>query len=127
MRPSQLRQPLHQNIMAFLRNLFGPNPVPIRTDPSTGQPVVDVRQVCEQLGLDPEREVSKGMSDPVLSTGLVIVDPSLVSHAPTHRGLSRANISPTRGESEAGPVPIDVGLRQGGAIDGIRGVEGYRH
>jgi hypothetical protein len=113
--------------MAFLQDLFAPDHVPSVTDPSTGQHVVDVRKVSEKLGLDPAQEMSKVMTDPVLSTAIVVVNPSLVSRAPTHRGLSRANISPTRRESEASPVPIDVGLRQGGAIDGIRGVEGYRH
>jgi hypothetical protein len=53
--------------------------------------------------------MSKVVTDPVLSTSLVIVDPSLVSRAPTHRGLSHANISPTRGESEANCVTNDGG------------------
>jgi hypothetical protein len=60
--------------MEFLQDLFAPDPVPIFTDPSTGRSVVDVRQVCEKLGLDPDEEISKLMTDSVLSTGIVIVD-----------------------------------------------------
>jgi hypothetical protein len=41
---------------------------------STRQSVVDVRQMCERLGLDPEREMSTVMPDPVLSPSLVSVD-----------------------------------------------------
>jgi hypothetical protein len=65
---------LQQRTLDFLRGLFAPDPVPIVTDPLTGHRVVDVRQVCEKLGLDPEREMSKVMTDSVLSTGIVIVD-----------------------------------------------------
>jgi len=54
MRPSQLRQQLQQKTMAFLQDLFVPDPVPSFTDPSTGQHVIDVRKVCEKLGLDAE-------------------------------------------------------------------------
>jgi hypothetical protein len=60
--------------MEFLQDLFAHDPVPIFTDPSTGQSVVDERQVCEKLGLDPDEEISKLMTDSVLSTGIVIVD-----------------------------------------------------
>jgi hypothetical protein len=70
MRPSQLQQ----KTMEFLQDLFAHDPVPIFTDPSTGQSVVDERQVCEKLGLDPDEEISKLMTDSVLSTGIVIVD-----------------------------------------------------
>jgi NitT/TauT family transport system substrate-binding protein len=38
-------------------DLFAPDPVPIVTDPSTGQRAVDIRKVCEKLGLDPEQEI----------------------------------------------------------------------
>jgi hypothetical protein len=70
MRPSELRQ----HTMHFLQDLFAPDPVPIVTDPLTGHHVIDVRQVCEKLGLDPDEEISKLMTDSVLSTGIVIVD-----------------------------------------------------
>jgi hypothetical protein len=70
MHPSQLQQ----KTMEFLQDRFAPDPVPIFTDPSTGQSVVDVRQVCEKLGLNPDEEISKLMTDSVLSTGIVIVD-----------------------------------------------------
>jgi hypothetical protein len=57
-----------------LQDLCAPDPVPTVTDPSTGHSVVDVRQVCEKLGLDPDQEMSKLMTGPVLSLGIVIVD-----------------------------------------------------
>jgi hypothetical protein len=60
--------------MHFLQDLFAPDPVPIVTDPLTGHQVVDVRQVCERLGLNPDEEISKLMTDPVLSAGIVIVE-----------------------------------------------------
>jgi hypothetical protein len=74
MRPSQLKQRLQQNTLDFLRDLFAPDPVPIVTDPLTGQRVIDIRQVCEKLGLDPEKEIARVMMDPVLSRGMVITD-----------------------------------------------------
>lgn len=57
-----------------MQDLCAPDPVPTVTDPLTGKTVVDIRKVCEKLGLDPEREMSKVMTDPVLSMGIVIVD-----------------------------------------------------
>jgi hypothetical protein len=40
------------------------------TDPDTQEQVVDIRKVCEKLGLDPEREMDKILTDPVLSKGI---------------------------------------------------------
>jgi hypothetical protein len=57
-----------------LQDLCAPDLVPIVTDLLTGQHVVDVRQVCEQVGLDPEQEMSTVMTDLVVSPGLVIVE-----------------------------------------------------
>jgi hypothetical protein len=70
MRPSKLRQ----HTLHFLQDLFAPDPIPIVTDPLTGHQVVDVRQVCEKLGLNPDEEISKLMTDSRLSAGIVIVD-----------------------------------------------------
>jgi hypothetical protein len=74
MQPRQLRQQLQQKTMDFLRDLCTPDWVLIVTDPATGQPVVDGHQVCKPWGLAPEQKMSKLMTDPVLSTGIVIVD-----------------------------------------------------
>jgi hypothetical protein len=69
MYPSTLRQ----HTIQFLQDLFASDPVPIVTDPLTGYQVIDVRRVCEKLGLDPEKEITKSMTDSVLTTGIVIV------------------------------------------------------
>jgi hypothetical protein len=69
-RPSPVQKRLRQLTDDFLHDLFAPDPVPIYTDPTTGAPAVDIRQVCEKLGLDPEREMDKLLNDPVLSQGI---------------------------------------------------------
>jgi tryptophanase len=70
MRPSQVQKKLRQITNDFLQDLFDPDPVPIVTDPATHEEVVDIRKVCEKLGLDPEREMDKLLTDPVLSEGI---------------------------------------------------------
>jgi hypothetical protein len=57
--------------MDFLQDLCVPDLVPIVTDPLMGQGVIDIRQVCEKLGLDPEQEIARVMTDPVLSRGML--------------------------------------------------------
>jgi hypothetical protein len=47
---------MHKKTLAFLRELFTGEDIPLYTDPSTGEQVVDMRRVCEKLGLDFDRE-----------------------------------------------------------------------
>jgi hypothetical protein len=69
-RPSPVQKKLRHLTDDLLRDLFAPDPVPIYTDSATGAPAVDIRQVWEKLGLDPEREMDKLLTDPVLSQGI---------------------------------------------------------
>jgi hypothetical protein len=73
MRPSQVQKKLNKLTEDFLRDLFAPNPVPIATDPATGERAVNVRAVYEKLGLDPDREMEKLLTDPVLSQGIRVI------------------------------------------------------
>jgi hypothetical protein len=73
--PPHLRQQLHQKTMAFLQDLFDGERVPIMLDPQTGEQVIDIRKVCEKLGLDFETELATMKQDPGLRQGLRKVDP----------------------------------------------------
>jgi hypothetical protein len=51
-------------------------------DPQTGQPYVDMAQVCEILGLDVEEERARILADPVLGEGLAIFEPEETRQPP---------------------------------------------
>jgi hypothetical protein len=67
------RRALQKKTEQFLRELFAGEEVPLYTDPATGEQVIDIRKVCEKLGVDPDEEIGKILTDPVLSKGLRII------------------------------------------------------
>ena len=79
-RPSQVQKKLNKLTEDFLRDFFAPDPVPIATDPATGERAVDVRAVCEKLGLDPDGELERLLTDPVLSEGIRFISGDTRTH-----------------------------------------------
>ena len=72
---------MREMTLSFFRELFAGEEVPHYTDPKTGQQVVDMKKVCEKLGLDFDTEWGKILTDPILSRGLVVVK---ADHPPQH-------------------------------------------
>jgi len=58
----------------FLQDPLCPRPSAIFTDPSTGAISGRCAPGVRELGLDPDEEISKLMTDSVLSRGIVVVD-----------------------------------------------------
>lgn len=67
------RRAIQKNTQRFLRELFAGEEIPLYTDPTTGEQVIDIRKVCEKLGVDPEVEIGKILTDPELSKGVRVI------------------------------------------------------
>jgi hypothetical protein len=65
---------LRQTTLKFLRELCAGEEVPLYPDPQTGAQVVDLRKVCEKLGLDFKQVQAKLLTDPVLSKGMRVIN-----------------------------------------------------
>jgi hypothetical protein len=68
------RRVMQKNTQKFLRDLFVGEEIPFYTDPTTGQPVIDLGKVCEKLGIDPDVEIGKMLTDPELSKGVCVIN-----------------------------------------------------
>jgi hypothetical protein len=67
------RRAMQKHTRKFLRELFEGEEIPIYTDPTTGKQVIDIGKVCEKLGVDPDVEIGKILTDPELSKGMCVI------------------------------------------------------
>jgi hypothetical protein len=67
------RRAIQKHTRKFLREVFVGEEMPLHTDSTTGKQVVDIRKVCEKLGVDPDVEIGKILTDPELSKGVCII------------------------------------------------------